>query len=92
MANSVYLSQFLDTVSMRGWYPNTTNGHDHFFQTFAHFGDERSREEMLVEIIRRNHYQQVQYLELMMRAAPKAINKKLVAMLNDFDIHNLEAA
>jgi hypothetical protein len=92
IANPVYLSQFLDTVSMRGWYPNTTSGHDHFFQTFAHFGDERTRAEMLVEIIRRNHYQEVQYLELMIRAAPKAINKTLAAILTDFDIHNLEAA
>ena len=55
-----YLSRYLDSVSMRGWYPNTNSGHDHFFQAFERFGDERSREDMLVEIIRRNHYQQVQ--------------------------------
>ena len=87
-----HLSQYLDTVSMRGWYPNADNGHDHFFQTFGHFGDERSRDDMLVEIIRRNHYQQVQYLELMARTAPKTINKRLAAALTDFDIDDLETA
>lgn len=92
IANPAYRAQYLDTVSMRGWYPNTNNGHDHFFQTFAHFGDERSREDMLVEIVRRNHYQQVQYLELMTRSAPKKINKKLAAILTDFKIDDLEAA
>jgi adenosine deaminase len=92
ISNFDYLSGYLDSVSMRGWYPNTNSGHDHFFQAFVHFGDERSREDMLVEILRRNHYQQVQYLELMIRSVPKAINKRLVAELADFDIDDLEAA
>lgn len=92
ISNLDYLSSYLDSVSMRGWYPNTDSGHDHFFQAFVHFGDERSREDMLVEILRRNHYQQVQYLELMVRSVPKAIKKRLVAELTDFDIDDLEAA
>ena len=91
--NPEYRSQFLDTVSMRGWYPSTSNGHDHFFQTFNHFGDERSREDMLVEIVKRNYYQQVQYLELMTRSAPKSINRELRAVLgDDFRIDDLEAS
>jgi len=92
IANVDYLSRYLDSVSLRGWYPNTNSGHDHFFQAFERFGDERSREDMLVEIIRRNHYQQVQYLELMTRAAPKMINKQLAKALIEFDIDDLEAA
>lgn len=92
IADAGLLSQYLDSVSMRGWYPDTNNGHDHFFQAFERFGDERSREDMLVEIIQRNYYQQVQYLELMSRAAPKTINKRLAKALTDFDIDDLDAA
>jgi hypothetical protein len=91
-ATPAYRAQYLDTVSMRGWYPNTGNGHDHFFETFAHFGEERSREDMLVEIVKRNYFQQVQYLELMTRSAPKTINQELNAALGDFRIDDLETS
>ncbi|MEN8140894.1 MAG: hypothetical protein ABFR97_06675 [Thermodesulfobacteriota bacterium] len=92
IADPTYLAGYLDTFSMRGWHSATSNGHDHFFQTFAHFGPERSRDDMLVEIIRRNHYQQVHYLELMTHSAPEAINRNLTAALTAFDIDDLEAA
>ena len=37
-ADAAMLKAFFETVSMRGWYPNTGDGHHHFFQTFSHLG------------------------------------------------------
>lgn len=69
--NPIYLAQFRNAASMRGWYPNTTDGHDHFFSSFYHVWVHIDfLEDMLAEVIRRNRFQNVQYLELMVLAAP----------------------
>ena len=50
------------TVSMRGWYPNTGDGHHHFFETFSYLGSaKRTQAQVLAEIVRRNRYQNVNY-------------------------------
>lgn len=90
VANAVYLAQFLNTFSMRGWYPNTTNGHDHFFATFSLIGSaKRSSVDMVAEIVARNRYENVQYLELMMTSVPGNVVSKFGGTLDTFDIENL---
>lgn len=86
IGNSTYLAQFLNTYSMRGWYNNTTNGHDHFFDTFKYMSSAgRSGADNLAEVIARNLYQNVQYMELMTSTAPWAINQAMDEALKDFD-------
>ncbi|MYA17412.1 MAG: hypothetical protein F4Z28_11960, partial [Gammaproteobacteria bacterium] len=66
-SDAAMLKGFFETVSMRGWYPNTGDGHHHFFQTFSRLGSARRTEaQILAEIVRRNRYQNVNYVELMM--------------------------
>ena len=70
-AGAAMLKAFFETIIMRGWYPNTNDGHHHFFQTFSHLGSaKRTQAQVLAEIVRRNRYQNVNYVELMMNAAP----------------------
>ncbi|MCP5101906.1 MAG: hypothetical protein GY950_00940 [bacterium] len=89
--NPVYLAQFRNSASMRGWYPNTTSGHDHFFSTFYHVWVHRDfRDEMLVEVIERSRYQNVQYLELMVLGAPPAIYDRFRDTVKDIEPGNLE--
>lgn len=73
LTNDQLLYAYLNKVSMRGWTPNTVDGHDHFFDTFDIIGtglDGLSTEDLLVEVARRNLAQNVQYMELMTRCAP----------------------
>lgn len=73
LTNNALLYQYLNKVSMRGWYPNTTSGHDHFFETFDIIGSGFtgwSTEDLLVEVLRRNQMQSVQYMELMTQCGP----------------------
>lgn len=89
--NSAFLAQFLNTASMRGWYPNTSNGHDHFFAAFACFGRGKgSPEEIIPEIVARSRYENLQYLELMVQCVPEDVMKKFANVLPDFDPDNLE--
>lgn len=73
LSNDALLYAYLNKVSMRGWMPNTVDGHDHFFDTFDIIGtglDGLTTEDLLVEVARRNLAQNVQYMELMTRCAP----------------------
>lgn len=73
LRNDEYLYSFLNKVSMRGWIPNTIDGHDHFFSSFDTIGTAMqgmTTDDLLVEVAKRNLAQNVQYLELMTRVAP----------------------
>ena len=89
-ADAAMLKAFFETVSMRGWYPNTGDGHHHFFQTFSHLGSaERTQAQVLAEIVRRNHYQNVNYLELMMAPVPPATWGRFYAVGSELDLDDL---
>ncbi|BBM86865.1 hypothetical protein [Candidatus Uabimicrobium amorphum] len=90
--DSSLLSSFLDRYSMRGWSEGKNNGHDHFFKIFEYLdSSQQSKKDVLVEMIPRNRYQNVQYLEVMMRSFPKKIEKGIAKKFAiDFDIHNLD--
>ncbi|MCP4391055.1 MAG: hypothetical protein GY802_22375 [Gammaproteobacteria bacterium] len=91
--DSAQLSAFYDASSMRGWFPATSNGHDHFFATFDFLrSGDRGKAEMLAEVVARNAWQNVSYLELMMSASPKSVRKAVATALTDFDPDNLNAA
>lgn len=73
LRNNTLLYSYLNAVSMRGWTPNTVDGHDHFFDTFDTIGtgmDGMTTEDFLAEVAKRNLAQNVQYMELMTRCAP----------------------
>lgn len=89
LAKSAYLARFLNTYSMRGWYPNTTNGHDHFFDTFNYMSSaKRSGAQKLSEVIRRNLYQNIEYMELMTSTTPKELSDALDKALAPFNPAN----
>ncbi|MDE0419663.1 MAG: hypothetical protein OXK76_02085 [Gammaproteobacteria bacterium] len=89
-SDAAMLKAFFETVSMRGWYPNTGDGHHHFFQTFSRLGSaRRSEAQVLAEIVRRNRYQHVNYVELMMNAAPSATWGRFFEVFNEFDVDDL---
>ncbi len=91
--NSVYLAQFLNIYSMRGWFPNTANGHDHFFDTFNFmWSGLRTNDDMILEVARRNIYENVQYLELMVGSIPNEVFALFNQTALDFDINNLDKA
>ncbi len=84
------LHGFLDAVSMRGWFPETVNGHDHFFATFGLIGPAnaaRSPDDAIAEVVRRNLAQNVQVLELMTNWAPWEATKAVqdAAKASDFE-------
>ena len=86
LSNSSYLSHFLNTYSMRGWYPNTTNGHDHFFDTFKYLSSgRRSGAEKLAEVIRRNLYQNIEYAEFMTSTVPDELSAALDEAIASID-------
>lgn len=89
--NPAYLTQFLNAASMRGWFPNTTNGHDHFFSTFECFRQGRGEPEAIIpEIMARSRYENLQYLELMVQCVPDDVVKKVTDLLKDFDLKKPE--
>lgn len=93
ISDSSYLNKFLDIFSMRGWRPNTTNGHDHFFQTFSRINSAgRSKEDILAEMLERNAYENIQYLEIMTSSAPESVIQIFNQRLTDFDPNSLEQA
>lgn len=88
-----YLSQFRDIVSMRGWHRGSANGRDHFFRTFSHFlSAGRSGGQMLAEVLTRNHYQNVQYLELMAMPRSEEAIGAFVDAFGGLDVNDLEAS
>ena len=89
-ADTAMLKAFFETVSMRGWYPNTGDGHHHFFQTFSYLGSaKRTQAQVLAEIIRRNRYQNVNYVELMMTPVPGATWGRFYEIFNKLDLDDL---
>ena len=89
-SDAAMLKAFFETVSMRGWYPNTGDGHHHFFQTFSHLGSaRRSEAQVLAEIVRRNRYQNVNYVELMMNAAPSPTWGRFFEIFYELDVDDL---
>ena len=66
-ANQHLYDELIDAMSMRTFVPVTgDSGHDHFFDTFDHFGDDkRFAGEWVDEIAARAAAQNEQYLELM---------------------------
>ena len=92
-ADAAMLKGFFEQVSMRGWYPNTGDGHHHFFQTFSHMGSaKRTQAQMLAEIVRRNLYQHVNYLELMAAPSPPATMGRFFQTFYDLDLDDLPAS
>ena len=91
--DSSELAAYYDASSMRGWYPASMNGHDHFFATFDYLrSGDRGKAEMLAEVVARNAYQNVTYLELMTSPYPKSVRKAVGAALISFDPGDLESA
>jgi len=89
-ADAAMLKAFFETVSMRGWYPNTDDGHHHFFQTFSHLGSaRRTQAQVLAEIVRRNRYQNVNYVELMMTPVPSATWGRFYEIFDELDLDDL---
>jgi adenosine deaminase len=89
--NPAFLAQFLNAASMRGWYPNTTNGHDHFFSTFECIRQGKGEpEDIIPEMMARSRYEKIQYLELMVQCMPDDLADKFKQTLPDFDLNNLE--
>ena len=81
-ANQDLYDKLIDALSMRTFVPVTgESGHDHFFNTFARFGDDnRFAGEWIDEVATRAAAQNEQYLELMQTgnyAAVRALSRKL---------------
>ena len=89
-ADADMLKAFFETVSMRGWYPHTDDGHHHFFETFSYLGSaQRAPAQVLAEIVRRNRYQNVNYLELMFNAVPPSAWERFYGVSAEFDVDDL---
>lgn len=92
-ANAAFVSAFRDVISMRGWDVADGSGHDHFFETFSRIGSAgRSMGEMLAEVMTRNAYQNVNYLELMVVTAPAEVVAKFRAAYRGLDLADLESS
>ena len=89
---------YFDLFSMRGWRPQQSNGHDHFFQTFARIassGRVKTPEllaETLSEVAARNREQNIRYLELMVSIDHRLIADQVDARLGDFELDRLDLA
>lgn len=69
--NDALQEQYLGKASMRGWYPATDSGHDHFFAAFGYIGSSGTgANEMLDDVIRTAKEENEQYLELMTGVVP----------------------
>ena len=92
-ADSAMLKAFFETVSMRGWYPNTDDGHHHFFRTFSHLGSaRRTQAQVLAEIVRRNRYQNINYVELMMTPVPSSAWGRFYEIFHELDVDDLPSS
>lgn len=91
--NPQFLSAFLNRASMRGWFPATMNGHDHFFAAFNYIrGGLVDLAPLIVEIVHRNRYQNLQYMEIMTPCVPYSLVGEIHSALTAFDTADLEAA
>ncbi|MEM7362986.1 MAG: hypothetical protein AAF525_03115 [Pseudomonadota bacterium] len=75
VASPEHLNDYRNRISVRGWRPASgSSGHHQFFSSFAYIGSvDRSADEMLAEVVLRNHYQNVHYLELMLLPRNQAV-------------------
>ncbi|MCP5052440.1 MAG: hypothetical protein GY940_35055 [bacterium] len=91
--NPDYMKQYLDHASMRGWYTNGGNGHDHFFSAFSRTRPGRRDDEVIIaELVKRNRYQNLQYLELMAGSIPREVISAVGGAITDFSIDQLDRA
>ncbi|MDP7358581.1 MAG: hypothetical protein QGI68_17440 [Pseudomonadales bacterium] len=91
ITNQELIARFRNALSVRGWLAEGGSGHDHFFQSFRHIGTAgRTTPEMLAEILARNHYQNIQYLELMANAAPSHVIGRFAAAYAGLHLDDLE--
>lgn len=87
------LKRFFETISMRGWYPNTASGHNHFFETFRHISPSgRTPASLIAELVTRNRYQNVNYLELMLNPLPRGLRREFTKAGAGLDPDNLDSA
>lgn len=88
------LIDFLDIVSRRGWYENTTNGADHFFSAFGRVEGDDWGYQVLARIIARNYEQGVRYIELMTGVFSSKLLKPLyeLAPEKSFSMEDLAAS
>jgi adenosine deaminase len=92
IANGALAQEFFNIYSMHGWYPNTTNGHDLFFNTFGYMWSAgRPQTAMLAEVIARNINQNIQHLELMTSCVPKPIIKSLAKKTDALITNNVKS-
>lgn len=80
---------FINVVSSRGWHKNTTNGSNHFFDTFSHLGVPNYHEDYLARIIARSYSQNIKYLELMTSVVPHNIIGDLKILLTNKDFSTI---
>lgn len=86
------LSSYRDHYSMRGWHQNTENGRDHFFSIFRRIASSgRLPGEMLVEVLKRNALQNVQYIESIAPVVPLDLRESIGEALITFDVDDLES-
>jgi adenosine deaminase len=84
--NPQYYIEFLNAVSLRGYFPAIVNGHDHFFSAFNHIGLGRGgTNEIIPEVYRRNRHQNVQYMELMARFIPYDVTTRFAEAIEGYD-------
>jgi len=84
--NPQYYIEFLNVVSLRGYFPAIANGHDHFFSAFNHIGLGRGgTNEIIPEVYRRNRYQNVQYMELMARFVPRDVTARFAEAIKGYE-------
>lgn len=90
ISNAQLVSAFRNSVSIRGWLGEGGNGHDAFFKSFQHMaGTGRRIPEMLAEVLARNHYQNVQHVELMVSVAPVSVIGRFVDRFRGLDLDDL---
>ncbi len=86
-------ADFLNIVSMRGYYPHSINGQDHFFDTFSHlYVPQRDKSEFIATIAARNHSQKVRYIELMTASVSQETVQYAKSLLDrdSFDVNNMK--
>ena len=93
-ADAKLYNTWRDAMSMRGARPGVVDGHDHFFQTFDRMGSAgRSFDSLVAEVLERNRYQNVQYVELMAAPLSRAVIGQFIAVAAPaFDANNLAAS
>lgn len=93
LARPALVYAFRNQLSVRGWAAAGGSGHDHFFTTFSYIGDAgRDPAAMLAEVLARNVYQNVQYLELMATVIPPAVVPAFRAAYTGLNLDDLTAS